>query len=393
MNSEQRYFLQVLKDHLTGEKTREKIDIDWTLMSSIARSHQVEGIVYYQCKDFIPAVVRPEFEKPFLASIFYFKNKESSLQEVTGLFDNNGILSFPIKGLGVANCYPIPALRTMGDIDLVVHREDKEKAGELLESIGFQSSVKAPDYDWSYYKKQMHYELHHQLLYDEGVNIAVQVVFFNNCWQYVENGTIDWSFHFLFLLAHLRKHLMNSGAGFRMFMDLAAVIQSKPCLDWNWIEDKLNYLGMRKFSQICFFLIDSWFGVRVPVHCEPQDQLIVDHVTEKIFTNGIFGFNDVNNKQNVAINKVLKHGKARKLSRAQMAIRYLFPKYIHMRYIPYYSFIEGRPWLTPVAWFYRVIRTISGKENGIKHFMKDISIPDEELDLREKELRLWGLID
>ena len=178
-----------------------------------------------------------------------------------------------------------------------------------------------------------------------------------------------------------------------MFMDVAAVIKNDPGLNWLWIEEKLESLKMGKFSKICFALCDIWFGVKSPIPYEALDEEFVEEATEKIFGNGIFGFNDKSNRNNVTINSIIKNGKARKLSRVQMVLRHMFPRYIHMRYIPYYSFVEGRPWLLPIAWIYRYIRLLTGKTDDFSHFIENVKLSDEEIDAREEEMRRWGLVE
>ena len=42
-----------------------------------------------------------------------------------------------IKGLASAKYYPEPNLRSMGDVDFLVAKENVSQAGKLLESIGF----------------------------------------------------------------------------------------------------------------------------------------------------------------------------------------------------------------------------------------------------------------
>ena len=63
-----------------------------------------------------------------------------------------------------------------------------------------------------------------------------------------------------------------------------------------------------------------------------------------------------------------------------------------MRYIPDYSFVEGKPWLLPVAWTYRFIRFMIGKTDNTSAFLDSVNLSDEEVDLREKELKRWGLL-
>ena len=393
MTPEQYFFIEILNNHLAGVETKFEQDVDWNTVLAYARMHQVEGIIYYQCKRIMPLEMRAFLDRKFGVTLFYFKNEENALKEIIEAFERTSIPYFTVKGLDIARCYPVPEMRTMGDLDIIVHEKDKQKAGEALELLGYSSSSeKAPDYDWSYSRHKVHVELHHQLFYIEPGIDKKHADFFNACWDYIENGKLNWNFHFLFIMAHLQKHFIHSGVGFRMFMDLAAIIKNDPGLDWKWIEEKLENLKMRQFTRVCISLCEKWFGVRAPIRCEMLDEAFIEEATGKILANGVFGFSDINNKDNVTISRIVEHGKLRNISRAQMILRHLFPRYIHMRYIPYYSFVEGKPWLLPVAWTYRFIRFMIGKTDNTSAFLDSVNLSDEEVDLREKELKRWGLL-
>ena len=185
---------------------------------------------------------------------------------------------------------------------------------------------------------------------------------------------------------------MNSGAGFRMFMDIAAIIQRNPGLNWPWIEENLEALGLKEFSNVCIALIEVWFGVKAPISYNHLEKDFVEIATEKIFANGIFGSNDKANKTNAATNAILAHGKWRAVSRVYIVARYMFPKYKHMRYISEYHFIDGRPWLLPAAWAYRFGRFLCGKTSGTRSRLEKVSTSNEIVDAREAELRMWGLM-
>ena len=393
MNREQEFIITLLSDYLNNEKTLYQNDLDWPTIRKISHSHQIDGIVYYQCKSFLPKKTKQYYENAFYAAIFSYKNIEKDRRDISASFQSAGIPFIFIKGLDIAKCYPVPFLRTMGDLDLLVHKKDKDLADKQLASLGFECSNRRPDYDWIYYKNGRECELHHQLFYDydELVNQKNQVYFFNNCWQYVENGRLNWNFHVLFLFAHLRKHLLNRGVGFRMFMDLAMVSRSVPDLDWVWIESKLIKLGMHKFAQVCFSLNEKWFGIKPPIYCKPIKANFVDHATDKIFINGIFGYDNPKSKENTIYNLFSKYNGPRWLSRSIIMIRSLFPSYNNMRYVPHYNFLNERPWLLPIGWIYRYYLLIKGETAGIGNSMKDITLPDFQIREWEEELNNWGL--
>jgi len=394
MNREQVLIINVLSDYLNRKKTTPIKDLDWSIINTITKSHQIEGILYYQCKSFIPADFLHHYENSFYAALFSFKNKENNWRDIKKSFTSAKIPFLFIKGMDVSSCYPVPFLRTMGDLDILVHQKDKKKADQLLISLGFKCTEQKPEYDWIYHKSGIEIELHHQLVYDhnELVNLKKQMEFFNNCWNYAENGKANWNFHFLFLLAHLAKHLLYKGVGFRMFMDLAVVTKNVPDLNWDWIESKLIDLGLYKFAQVCLRLNEYWFGVKTPLNCLELEDDFIENATEKIFMNGVFGFSNPKSKEYSKYNSFTKYRGPRWMSRFFVLIRNLFPKYRDMQYASHYIFLNGRPWLLPIAWIYRYYLLFKGKTAGIENSLKNITIPDTKIREWEEELNSWGLL-
>lgn len=392
MTPEKTFFLRLLADHLAGRTTSPANNLDWQLILQYARMHQVDGIVYYQCKRFLPAKEKALLQQSFISTMYYYENRSYTIQNIKESFRAQDIPMVTVKGMDLAACYPVPALRTMGDIDIIVHKEDKERASRALTELGFEIGEKNPDYDWACVYKGMQYELHHKLIYQETITDDTQEQFFNQFWQYVEDGKLDWSFHFLFLLIHMRKHLMNKGIGFRMFMDLAAVMEKIDSLNWVWIENKIEELNIKRYSQVCFSLIDKWFNVKAPVDYEQIDDSFLEEATEKIFANGIFGSDNAENGSNSAINKLIKYGNGDLAARIIYFFKSVFPSYNNMANSPYYRFIRGRSYLLPLAWGYRILRLALGRTKSVKENINKISTSREAMTQREQELRKWGLL-
>lgn len=394
MICEQSFFIQVLADHIAQRQTFPPLsELDWNAITKLSRTHQVSGILYYQCKDFLPLSIKNNLEKNWLFDIFQYTIRKKMLMELESDLSRKHIRFSTFKGHDLADYYPIPFLRTMGDLDILVLKEDKERAHQILIERGFQTKVRNPEYDWVYFKQEIIIELHHQLfyVYDNSINVEDQVRFFNNFWEYVSTNKLEWNFHFLYLLAHLRKHLLNKGAGFRMFMDLAVLLNSNILFDWEWIEHKLKELDLLKFAQVCFGLIEQWFGVVAPIDYEKIERGFFESITEKICSGGIFGFDDERNRDNVDINLIMKNDRPRRLSRFLLIFYNAFPGYTRMAYTQEYHFLNGKPWLLPFAWIYRFYRLLAGKTEPASSIMKRIMIHDEKIKERENELHQWGL--
>ena len=384
----------MLSDHLAGRKTVLKDGLDWGKLLKLSNAHEVAGIVYHQCKSWLSQEQRSRYEQTYCFAFYAYANRCSAIKKIQHSFASNGIEYVTVKGLDIANYYPIPALRTMGDLDIVIHQKNKELADKLLVSLGFQTKIKNPSFDWVYFCDGMEYELHHQLLYkyDDDINDPLQVKFFNNLWPYADKGRLDWNFHFLFLLIHLKKHLMLYGAGFRMFFDLAILINSEIDFDWEWIISKVEEFGLSKFVQRCFALLEVWFGIKVPYYCPEIDDELVNRLTERIASDGVFGFSNIDNKANIAMNAIMRNGKQRLRSRIRAFFRKAFPGYKRIAFSKNYGFVENRPWLLPAAWLYRFYRLMLGRTDSASNIVDRIMISNEMIDERENELREWGLI-
>lgn len=386
-------FLSVLSDFLAGNSTNTVNGADWKQIARLSRIHQVAGIVFHQSKAFMPQDIRTTFEKEFYSTLYCYKNRERITAEITKEFIDHNISFIEVKGIEVSKYYPVPSLRTMGDTDIVVRIQDKEKAINILSNMGFVYDYEFTGKERVYSRNKLNIELHHSLIYDEVINIPEQESFFSRCWDYVDDGKLDNSFHFLYLILHLRKHMLNSGAGFRQFMDIATVAKNDSELNWKWIEEKLRETKLLRFAQTCYGLIDEWFSISVPADYPKLDQDFILHATNKVMNNGIFGFNDKSNRRNTITNQMRKFNGPRWLFRVLTLCKRLFPGYSFLRVSEEYRFLDGRPWLLPAAWCWRFYLMLSGRTTTVGELLGQIMTSNSVVDLREEELKRWGLIE
>ena len=386
-------FIRVLSDFLAGNTSNTVGEVDWNQIARLSRMHGVEGIVFQQCGASMPSDIRSSFEKTFYSTLFYYKNREKMMFEIAKEFMDNEIPFFEVKGMEVARYYPLPSLRTMGDSDIVVHKEDREKAISILLGMGFVYDHEYTGKERVYYRNGLNIELHHSLIYDEVINVPEQEFFFSKCWDYVNDGELDNSFHFLFLISHLRKHMLNSGAGFRQFMDIAAAAKNDSELNWKWIEEKLSEIKLRRFAQTCYGLIDEWFGISIPTDYPKLDQDFIILATNKVMNNGVFGFDDKSNRRNTMTNQMRKFNGPRWLFRISTLCKRMFPGYSFFRVSEEFKFLDGRPWLLPIAWYRRFCLRLKERPAVAGELLGQIMTPDSVVDLREEELKRWGLIE
>lgn len=385
-------FIRILSDYINSKETVIKCDFDWDDILKLSQSHQVDGIIYCQCNQLMPDYVQSKYEERLLSCLYYFKKREKSIEKVREAFKLNNISHFFLKGMEIAKYYPHPYLRTMGDVDIVVHYEDLAIAKNTLIELGFEYIDENPGKELILSDKEIFYDLHHRLIYDEVITKERHAAFYNNCWIFEENNQIQIDFQYLFLISHLRKHLMNEGVGFRQFVDLAMIAKHEHNLNWNFIKEKLEYLGLLPFAQVCFGLIEAWFDVHTPLSSVTLTEEFSTAATRYITANGIFGHDNPDNINKPVINKMNTKEGPRFLRHLWAIMDMLFPKYEYLQTGQEYLFLKGKPWKLPVAWLYRLYKVIIGKKSNKKIILHQLFISNKEYESKEKMLRDWKLM-
>ena len=110
-------------------------------------------------------------------------NRNAQHRQIFHSFSEAGIPFFTVKGLDVARFYPVPALRTMGDSDIVIHPEDKDKAHAVMTGLGYQTMRKA-NIEWIYSKGGLVFEIHDRLLYDMPFNSKAGLESVDQAWDH-----------------------------------------------------------------------------------------------------------------------------------------------------------------------------------------------------------------
>ena len=182
------HLLQILKDHIHSTQTI-PFTTDWSALIALAKKHEAAGILFFQCKDFIPEPYLTELNTLYSSVMFFYANRNSLIQKIESALAD--IQHFTIKGSSVADYYPFPAFRTMGDTNIVVHTVNRTEADKRLRSLGLNCVSSFDDREWQYYRKDMEFELHDHLVYSESVNIDVQEQYFNDFWKHVKGNELD----------------------------------------------------------------------------------------------------------------------------------------------------------------------------------------------------------
>ena len=363
MQKEKAFFLQVLADYMNTRTTHVPENISWTIMEEIGQAQQLAGIVYHQCKNSIMQSDLPDAEKNkwklrYVYNSFLYSKRLALLKQINDEFQKENIPYLIFKGTEAAKFYPIPALRTMSDSDILVHAEDKQRTSKALSRIGFEMNTNLTN-EWTGSKNELEIELHHRLIYDKTGEFKHLQAWGDMVWSYAVNKSnevqykLDVTYHLIYIMLHLRKHLLHTGAGFRQFMDVAALAMH-PEINWQQAEIWLKELKLEKFANVCFAFCQRWFSINIPSTAVEMDEAFYEDATETIFTGGVFGLNNKDHEENRLFNEE-RLGESKGIF---FVLNRAFLPYQKMRNIPYCQFLDGRPYLLPIAWCWRFIYVI-----------------------------------
>ena len=392
-------FLKIISDHLQGRKSIPQEDLDWFQISKYARSHQLEGIFNHQLHDYFVNKyeyinITRQMEKAKMACLVNYTYNDHAYNEIQNAFQTEHIRFFPVKGLEVAVCYPIPIYRTMGDLDIVVFPKDRKTASKILTDLGF--TLLENNYGLQFRKRNIILELDDHLLHKETLENNIRRSFFDTCWKYLNvdsNGRyqLDKSFHYLYLLEHTKKHFRTRGIGFRQFIDLAVFVQKHSDLDWEWIKTQLHKIDLWKFAVLAHTFINKWWGIESPYEIETLEEMFFEEATDYVFCSGVFGFDNSNHSLYVAEAHMNSDRKVSFISPFFALLKKTFIPYKQMIKLPYCSFVIGKRWLLPFGWLYRAVYILTNRKGYLKK-NNEVSLGSQEImDNHRKLMEKWGI--
>lgn len=388
MDREKEYFVEILKAFARQEPLARQENIDWMKIKYLSDIHSVTGIVGYVAKQYKLCKQEeglPIFRKSCMSSIYLYTQRAERMRELSKKMQEAQINHILFKGYVLKDYYLVPELRSYGDIDIVIHLDDRPQSHKLMLDNGYQ--VKS---DWeavfSYYKDIEYYEIHSDIMEIDVTDKADYRGFFQHMWDHVvQVDEFVWEFtpeyHFIYLLTHIAKHIYSSGAGIRMYLDLAVfILHFKNEIDWDYIQEQLEEIKLYEFCCVALTAVEKWFGVASPMDLHAVSDDIMETFLHFTLDGGVFGH--VNRETGV---NVLKHSAddGKSASRLKVIMKRLFPPASEIE--SRYTYLQNKHWLLPVAWVHRVIKT-RGELNQHTHEADAILSADTDEVQRLKKL-------
>jgi hypothetical protein len=266
-------------DILTIQTLSSKISTPYKTLIALAYKHAVVSQLYHTCKTYLPKHPIVSVLKPYYFNIVQTNMAMASeLIQITHLFHSQQIPTLSFKGASLATqIYGDITLRQYGDLDILIKKQDKDKALALLHKAQFTPEINLLSHTKKTFfsavnvlgfhspKKHIFVELHWELL---SKNYAIHWEE-SHLWEKTENvyinqqilQTLSHTNHFLYLCTHGSKHLYERLA---WVSDIDHYIQTQNNLDWEEVLKEAKRLGITRILYLSLFLVKSLLGTPLP---------------------------------------------------------------------------------------------------------------------------------
>lgn len=394
-------FLRLVGDFLVG-RIEEYGDCSHELdeLLHLAHIHSLDAMVYYMLKAQRENLrtQRPELvqrmQKAYHSAVYMAVTQESSMAEMQQKFSQARIPLVFFKGAQLKELYPVPELRTMGDLDCLIRREDRERAHKLMCTLGYQCEIDSEPV-WLYRRESIVIEMHTLLAANDIGNGVDYASFFSEAMEHVvrKDGQfyLELEYHVCYLIYHIAKHLCSTGAGVRMIADIAVVLHG--CcdeVDWKKLRYFLEVSHLYETALAVFGLCHRWFGIEAPVPYRGSEQ-VLDDLENYIVAGGTFGF-ETHDIGDVYRRNTLRReiGKQAFGYRLRLVKDYFFPPRAYL--VKYFPLSEKYKWMWPIAWVCRCWTGVFHRKKHSLATMRSMTGGDVERSYREvRMLREIGL--
>lgn len=176
-------------------------------------------------------------------------------QKLFAYLEEEHIWYMPLKGSVLKDYYPGDGMRQMADNDILYDAPKKKLVRAYFEQEGF---------DVISYDKGIHDVYRKKPIYNFEMHTSLFGLMHNNTWynyyidvkeKLIKDDDRAYGYHFsdndfyIYFVTHTCKHYEGYGTGIRSLLD-CYVCQKSTKLDWTYIEQEMDKLGIAEFERV-----------------------------------------------------------------------------------------------------------------------------------------------
>ncbi len=227
---------------------------------------------------------------------------EHELEQIVKTLENAKIPFMPLKGSLIRKYYKSPWMRTSCDVDILVNKQDVEKAITALRKELFYTENSKGTHDVSLASPSgVSVELHFSLVEDDKWQHLLNGVWTKTkdgySYQYAMTNEMFYFYH----IVHMAVHMHTGGCGIKPFIDLLMFLEKMP-FNKEITNDLLVKADLKEFEIASIKLATAWLKTG---ELNETDKLFEEYV----LTGGVYG--TIQNR--VLVEQTKKGGKFRYL--------------------------------------------------------------------------------
>ena len=303
LNYEQMAILHLVKSFFKGEMI-ELPEVNWEIVENIAKEQGILWMLYLVTKKFsnqIPSE-RLRLWRSILHSSVLFNDQTNKVQsELLHWMAEEKIPTVVLKGTSCSRYYPYPEARSLGDIDILINKEDRNRVDQYLKRQGYTPAKEDHAFHVGYYGKEVVIEVHFagtSLPQSACSNrIAEEMNLFTAERQKAFIGDMVFpvlsdTHQALMLLLHMERHMLEDGIGLRQLCDWCTFVQGSK--GEHWQERTLSLLGecgLLTYAKVLTKTCVKYLGLncKSAPWCEEIDEHLIDAMIAEVFRGGSMG--------------------------------------------------------------------------------------------------------
>lgn len=381
MNAESKLLIGALRRSVAGTIEDLSLSVDWQQFLRLARMHMLLPLVYdslhRESKDWeqVPERAKKLLHQAFLQAVYQDAQMDALGLKLQQKLSEAKVPHIFLKGVVLKHDYPIPALRTMCDIDILVRTNDYPKIDAIAESMGGKREFGDGNHRNYQFPGGVEVEFHPNLIHQD-TPVGTQI---NPGWQYADpnnpNKMTEEGFY-LNTICHLANHFVTGGVGVRFVLDVWVNRHlRKPEADREAVEKELEKLGLLEFTHKIEALSEHWFG-------EAESTPLLEELGEYILSSGSHG-----RSGRAILNAVSLSAGG---TRASALIGKMFYSRAEME--DRFPWCKGKPWLLPAAWCARAFKAVTMHRHHIIKWRKATGkVTSQQAAEQKEKLARFGI--
>ena len=354
---------------------------DWDLLIGTAQMHKLEASLFdglKKCQIELPSEVNKRLSNDYMQVIFRETQQEYIKAQLQQGLIQAGVPHIFLKGACLKYDYPIPALRTMSDMDILVRVDDYDTIDKVCLQMGGKLETGDGNHRNFHFAGGVKVEFHPNIVH-QGSPVGTQI---NPGWQYAKQEAPTCSMElteegfYLSILCHMADHFVDGGIGIRFVLDVWVFRnRRKNAMNREFVERELESFGLLEFTKKIEQLAEVWFG-------SGQTDPVLEELAEYIITSGSHGLAD-----RAMLNAV-------SLSKGGSKTSALWSKVFYPReeLEARYPWAKGKVWLLPAAWCARAYRAVTSHGDYILAWTKGTGkFTNEEITQQKEKMSRFGI--